>query len=503
MSNIDLDRFPTSTTAQRMLHRVSPIYSEAYTMKWLYEVMGRELDDVWDIVREMPEQAFTQTVTWGIEAQEYKYSITPDDSLSLEERRARLYRKKTSKFPISPGRIEKYILDAWDVSVDIDEARAAGTFFLRILADKDHHLQRMLSDLYTIKPSHLDMIAVWAVDPHFFLNRAGAIQLRTTPEQTWTTQEHYIVFDTGLNAAGATETAKHTSTVTQQHSAYIFSGSTLNGRIHLNGGGKYSLGEYDAGQDVTESWKVFRIEKPPTLNGVAKLNATPAETRSRTYHVAEWRTMIPKRADVLNCADRSLKHWATSRSTTTQERRYKAPAPYYATNRIGITTVTREDVGRDEDLREILFRSSRLNEAAAKHDTQTTTQTTKSTYLTFTASEKLNGRRRPQLNAAATQEHTMSRTIAKITTRAYFTGALLCGHLNLNDCRSTVVTHTVHIPVWRDVVRRHGACVLNAVKHETRYKTITHTIPAKTEKYFSPKRGTLLNGRVVLGDMVL
>ena len=502
MSNIDLDRFPTSTTAQRMLHRVSPIYSEAYTMKWLYEVMGRELDDVWDIVREMPKQAFTQTVTWGIEAQEYKYSITPDDSLSLEERRARLYRKKTSKFPISPGRIEKYILDAWDMSVDIDEARAAGTFFLRILADEDRHLQRMLSDLYTIKPSHLDMIAVWAVDPHFFLNRAGAIQLRTTPEHTWTTQEPYIVFNTGLNAAGAAETVKHTDTVTQQHSAYIFGGSTLNGRVHLNGGGKYSLGEFDAGQDVTEIWKVFRIEKP-TLNGVLKLNATPTETRQSTRHVADWRNRVTQRADTLNQANGSLKRWTTSRSTTTQERRYKSPAPYYATNRIGSTTVTREDVGYEQTLTETLFCASRLNGAGAQHDTQTTTQAATSTYLTFTTPGRLNGRSRPQLNALATQEHTVSRTITKSTTRTYFAGALLCGHLDLNDCRSTVVTHAVHIPVLRDVVHRHGACVLNAVKHETRYKTITHTTPAKTEKYFSPNRGTLLNGRAVLGDMVL
>lgn len=503
MSNINLDRFPTSTTAQRMLHRVSPIYSEAYTMKWLYEVMGRELDGVWDIVREMPEQAFTQTVTWGIEAQEYKYNITPDDSLSLDERRARLYRKKTSKFPISPGRIEKYIRDAWDMSVDIDEARAAGTFFLRILSDKNHHLRRMLDDLYGIKPSHLAMLAVWAVGPHFFLNRAGAIQLRTTPGQTLTTQEPYIVFDTGLNAAGSTETVKHTDTATQQHSAYIFSGSTLNGRIHINGGGKYSLGEYDAGQDITENWKVFRIEKPPTLNGAAKLNATPTETHSRIYHVAEWRTVITKRADVLNRADGSLKRWTTSRSTTTQERRYKSPAPYYATNRVGSTTVTREDVGYEKTLTETLFCAPRLNGAGAQHDTQIATQSSASTYLTFTTPGRLCGRSRPQLNASATQEHTVSRTITKSTTRAYFTGALLCGHLDLNDCRSTVVTRTVHIPAWRDVVHRHGACVLNAVKHETRYKTITHTIPAKAEKYFSPNRGTLLNGRAVLGDMVL
>ena len=503
MSKIDLDKFPTSETAQRMLHRVSPIYSDAYTMKWIYEVMGRELDDVWKIVREMPEQAFTQTVTWGIEAQEYKYSITPDDSLSLEERRARLYRKKTSKFPISPGRIEKYILDAWDMSVDIDEARAAGTFFLRILSDKDNHLRKMLSDLYTIKPSHLDMIAVWAVDPHFFLNRAGAVQLRTTPETNWTTQEPYIVFDTGLNAAGPVETIEHTDTTTQQHSTYIFSGAALNGRIHLNGGGRYSLGEYDAGQDVTETWTVFHIAEKPTLNGGVKLNNAPAEMRHQTHHVADWQILITQRADTLNQASGAWKRWMTSRSTTTRERRYKSPAPYYALNRCGSVTVTWEDVGYDTELTETLFRGTRLNGSGAQHETQTTIKTTASTYRTFTAPGRLNGRGRAMLNDAATQEHSANQATTQTTTRAYFTGGLLCGHLVLNDCHSTVVTRTVHIPARRDVVHRRGACVLNTVKHETRYKTITHTIPAKTEKYFSPNRGTLLNGRAVLGDMVL
>lgn len=503
MSKIDLDKFPTSETAQRMLHRVSPIYSEAYTMKWLYEVMGRELDDVWKIVREMPEQAFTQTVTWGIEAQEHKYSITPDDNLSLEERRARLFRRKTAKFPISPGRIEKYILEVWDMSVDIDETRAAGTFFLRILSDEDNHLRKMLSDLYTIKPSHLDMIAIWAVGPHFFLNRAGAVQHRTTPETTRTTREPYIVFDTGLNAAGPVETVEHTDTTTQQHSAYIFSGAALNGRIHLNGGGRYSLGEYDAGQDVTETWTVFRIAQKPTLNGRVKLNNAPTETRHQTHHVADWQNLITQRADTLNQASGTWKRWTTSQSTTTRERRYKSPAPYYALNRSGSVTVTWEDVGYDTELTETLFRGTRLSGSGAQHDTQTKTKTTVSTYRTFTASGRLNGRGLAILNDAATQEHSSSRTVTRTTTRAFFTGRLLCGRLALNDCSHAVVTHTVHIPVWRDAVHRHGACVLNASKHETRYKTVTHTTPARTEKYFSPKRGTLLNGKAVLGDMGL
>ena len=45
MRGIDLEHFPTSKTAQRMLSRVSPIYSRSYVGKWLYQVMGLEMED--------------------------------------------------------------------------------------------------------------------------------------------------------------------------------------------------------------------------------------------------------------------------------------------------------------------------------------------------------------------------------------------------------------------------------------------------------------------------
>lgn len=152
---IDLDKFPTSETALRMLHNVSPIYQNSYYGKWLYQVMGLELDDVWKVVKELREQAFTQTVTWGIEMQELKYSIEPNDNLSLAERRARLYRKKVQKFPISPGRLENYIKNTWDVDVDLDETYAPGVFLIEIQRDDEGNLHAMLKDLKEIKPSHL------------------------------------------------------------------------------------------------------------------------------------------------------------------------------------------------------------------------------------------------------------------------------------------------------------------------------------------------------------
>ena len=158
-SSFDIERFPTSDTAQRMLSRVSPIYENSYIIKWLYEVMGIEFDEARKIIQELGDQMFTQTVTWGIAYQEHKYSIEPDESLSLEERRARLYRKKTAGAPVSPRQLEKYIADLWGITVDLDETYAPGRFLISILKDDKGNLREMLKDLREQAPSHL----VWAL----------------------------------------------------------------------------------------------------------------------------------------------------------------------------------------------------------------------------------------------------------------------------------------------------------------------------------------------------
>ena len=44
---IDLEHFPTSQSAQRMMSRISPIYGKSYVGKWLFQVMGLEWDDAW------------------------------------------------------------------------------------------------------------------------------------------------------------------------------------------------------------------------------------------------------------------------------------------------------------------------------------------------------------------------------------------------------------------------------------------------------------------------
>lgn len=157
---IDLDKFPTSPTGKRMLSRVSPIYANAYVMKWLYQIMGAEMDTIWGRLAELPEQAFTQTVTWGIDYQEDKYSIQHDYSMTLEERREQLRRRKPQKRPISPGIIERWVKESYGLDVDVDETTGAGIFTVTAAGTYPQEKRReMFWDLYRRKPSHLQMTA--------------------------------------------------------------------------------------------------------------------------------------------------------------------------------------------------------------------------------------------------------------------------------------------------------------------------------------------------------
>ena len=65
----DLEAFPTSESAVRMLSYVSQgFYDSSYVGKWLYQVMGMEYDDVRKIIEELPYQMFPETATWGLKA---------------------------------------------------------------------------------------------------------------------------------------------------------------------------------------------------------------------------------------------------------------------------------------------------------------------------------------------------------------------------------------------------------------------------------------------------
>ena len=76
MGSIDLENFPTSSSALRMLDDVSTgFYENSYVGKWLFQVMGLEYDDAFQLVEDLPKQFFPETATWGLKYHEMKWQL--------------------------------------------------------------------------------------------------------------------------------------------------------------------------------------------------------------------------------------------------------------------------------------------------------------------------------------------------------------------------------------------------------------------------------------------
>jgi hypothetical protein len=130
---------------------------------WLFEVIGREWDDMAQWARTLRLEAFPQTCTWSIAIWEFVYGYEPDGGKTLEWRRARILAHKWSSPPINPARIEAALSALTGCPVHITEHVAPYTF--QVVVDETdiggtsdgslYDFRAALRLLRRIKPSHL------------------------------------------------------------------------------------------------------------------------------------------------------------------------------------------------------------------------------------------------------------------------------------------------------------------------------------------------------------
>ncbi len=156
LKSIDLENFPTSETALRMMSRVSPIYESSYVAKWLYQVMGAELDEMKDYIKSLPLQRFPETATWGMAYLEKKYNLASGECLTSDERRRRIIEARPHRGTVNPYYIEKAAKLACGVDVTIEEKPSEYYFSINlndtgVTAD----LNMLIKTVDKVKPSHL------------------------------------------------------------------------------------------------------------------------------------------------------------------------------------------------------------------------------------------------------------------------------------------------------------------------------------------------------------
>ncbi len=129
MEKFDLENFPTSESAKKMLSYVSDgFYDESYVGKWLFQVMGIEYDKALEIVTDLPSQFFPETATWGLMYHEIKWGLPVRLNLSYEERRRLIYQKRDYRAPMTPYRMEKCLEDATGFEVHIADVNDPGEY---------------------------------------------------------------------------------------------------------------------------------------------------------------------------------------------------------------------------------------------------------------------------------------------------------------------------------------------------------------------------------------
>lgn len=162
---IDLELFPTSPAAKRMLKTVSPIYDQAYVGKWIYQVMGMEIDEAWQFFEDLRLQAFPETATWGIVYWEQRYHIAPDNSLTLDERRQRVIIKRGKRKPMNPARVEQFTRAVSQRQTVVTERNEEYMFFVSILPGEtqvDYH--ELIKTIRNVKPSHLTPVVMFETE---------------------------------------------------------------------------------------------------------------------------------------------------------------------------------------------------------------------------------------------------------------------------------------------------------------------------------------------------
>lgn len=129
MEKFDLENFPTSESAKKMLGYVSDgFYDESYVGKWIFQAMGIEYDKALEIAMELPAQFYPETATWGLMYHEIKWGLPVRQNLSYEERRRLIFQKRDYRAPMTPYRMEKYLTDATGFEVHITDASDPGEY---------------------------------------------------------------------------------------------------------------------------------------------------------------------------------------------------------------------------------------------------------------------------------------------------------------------------------------------------------------------------------------
>lgn len=171
-----------SPMAQKIIQLVSPIYGEAYTVLWLYQAIGTILDKLDEWTGSLQDQVLPQTATWSLPYWEEQYGITPDPTLTTEQRRNNILQRIRNKSQTNPKKMEDLISNLAGYSTKVYENFSKNKFRVAIRGNVDD-LTEIHALIKEMKPAHLIYEVVIAELVNFNHDTACAMLLSEREKQ--------------------------------------------------------------------------------------------------------------------------------------------------------------------------------------------------------------------------------------------------------------------------------------------------------------------------------
>lgn len=151
---LDIIRSPEAETFLRSV--TAGFYSHSYLGLWIYEVIGREWDEMAAWSKDLKQEIFVQTCTWSIAIWEWVYGFEPDESMTLEERRQRILNKIRGVRPINPEVLRRGIAAVSGADAGVTDFTAPYSFSVTLqLTNRPIPMERVLQYISEHKPAHL------------------------------------------------------------------------------------------------------------------------------------------------------------------------------------------------------------------------------------------------------------------------------------------------------------------------------------------------------------
>lgn len=168
MSKPEMDTIIKSPEAKMFLRMVTKdFYNNSYLGLWMYEVIGREWDEMREWAEELKAEIYPQTCTWSIDIWEWIYGIESNESLPLEYRRQKLLTKITGARPVNPETIRRGIAALAGIGVKVKVNGFSGPYQFDIAmypGDIPLPYKQIISYVNNVKPAHIRVIYYVIID---------------------------------------------------------------------------------------------------------------------------------------------------------------------------------------------------------------------------------------------------------------------------------------------------------------------------------------------------